>query len=204
VDQETVASLIARARKGDHEAFEAVVNEHQEQLNGYIRGRIGAHLRGRLDPADVFQDTLLHGFRSIAHFTWRGGGSFRRWLEAIAEHRIRDALRGAKAPRDFQLDRGLPASDISPSRGARRNERFDRLQGALERLSPDHQQVILLCRIQGLKISEVAQRMQRSESAVKSLLLRALRELKTSFGDTESLHLPDKQLSGGRGADDGD
>lgn len=204
MDQETVASLIARARKGDHEAFEAVVKEHQEQLKAYIQGRIGLHIRGRLDPADVFQDTLMQGFRSIAHFTWRGGGSFRRWLEAIAEHRIRDAIRGVKAPQDFQLDRTLPAPDISPSRGARRNERFERLQGALERLSPDHREVILLCRIQGLKISEVAQRMQRSESAIKSLLLRALRELKTVFGDTESLHLPERQLSGGRGTDNGD
>jgi DNA-directed RNA polymerase specialized sigma24 family protein len=58
--------------------------------------------------------------------------------------------------------------------------------------------VIVLARVEELKIREIAERMERSESAVKNLLLRALRELRQNFGDTESLRLPDRSLSPGR------
>ncbi len=113
---------------------------------------------------------------------------------AIAENRIRDAAKGPRAADEFELPADARADGVSPSRHLQRSERFDRLQSSLDRLSPDHRRVVMLSRIDGLKIKEIAQRMNRSESAVKNLLLRALRELKSSFGDTESLHLPDGHL----------
>jgi hypothetical protein len=48
-------------------------------------------------------------------------------------------------------------------------------------------------------MKEIARRLDRSESAVKNLLLRALKALRQSFGDTESLGLPDRRL----GAEEG-
>ena len=59
--------------------------------------------------------------------------------------------------------------------------------------------------IEGLKIKEIAERMNRSPAAVKQLLSRALVKLKASFGETESLHLPDRELrgEGGEGSRDG-
>ncbi len=46
---------------------------------------------------------------------------------------------------------------------------------------------------------EIAERMNRSEEAVRQLLARALKKLKAGFGDTESLHLPDSSLTKGEG-----
>ena len=91
---------------------------------------------------------------------------------------------------------------MSPSRIARRGERFDRLAEALNRLSADHREVILLSRIEGLRMKEVAKRMNRSENAVLLLLSRGLKKLKESFGETESLHLPWRGLKGGESNDD--
>ena len=65
------------------------------------------------------------------------------------------------------------------------------MQGALDSLSPDHRQVIVLARIRKLQVAEIGRRMKRSENAVKKLLARALDELRKRFGDTESLSLPD-------------
>ena len=48
--------------------------------------------------------------------------------------------------------------------------------------------------MEGLKVREIAERMGRSESAVKNLLFKATKKLKESFGDTESLNLPDRSL----------
>ncbi|HAK96178.1 MAG TPA: hypothetical protein DCM87_14590, partial [Planctomycetes bacterium] len=84
----------------------------------------------------------------------------------------------------------------SPSRAARREERFDRLEGALARLPEEHRQVIRLARIEGLPIAEIAVRMNRSAAAVSMLLSRALKRLREGFGDTESMSLPDRMLGG--------
>ena len=187
-------SLVAKAQNGDRAAFDEIVARHAGQLMAVIRSRIGSHLRPKLDPEDVLQDTLLGAFQSISHFTWRDEPGFLRWLQSIAENRIRDAAKGPKAADEFELPADARADGVSPSRHVQRSERFDRLQSSLDRLSPDHRTVVMLSRIDGLKIKEIAHRMNRSESAVKNLLLRALRELKSSFGDTESLHLPDGRL----------
>ena len=72
----------------------------------------------------------------------------------------------------------------------------------METLSEEHRTVLTLSRIDGLSIAEIAARMQRSESAVKNLLLRAMRQLKRCFGDTESLSLGDAHLGGGEESND--
>ena len=59
----------------------------------------------------------------------------------------------------------------------------------------------LLARIDGLSIEEVARRMNRSPNAVSHILLRALRKLRESLGDTESLHLPDRRFAREEGGD---
>ena len=84
----------------------------------------------------------------------------------------------------------------------RRNERFDRLEHSLEKLLPEHREVILLSRIEGLTMKEIAQKTGRPLSTVKYHLVCGLAELKKHFGDTESLHLPDRQLTAEGGGTD--
>ena len=55
----------------------------------------------------------------------------------------------------------------------------------------------------GASISKVAERMGRTPNAITLLLRRALEKLKSEFGDTESLSLPDRSLLDGEGSDDG-
>ena len=100
-----------------------------------------------------------------------------------------------------QLEVDIAASGVSPSKAERRNERFDRFEAALKQLSPDYRQAILLARIEGLSIEEVARRMKRSPNAVSHILLRALRKLRETFGDTQSLNLPDRRLAEEEAAD---
>ena len=92
------------------------------------------------------------------------------------------------------LDRDVSHKGPSASNAAVRNERFDRLEKALEQLSDEHRRVILLSRIDGLSMKEIAARMERSPDAVMKLLRRALKKLKETFGDTESLSLPARAL----------
>jgi RNA polymerase sigma-70 factor (ECF subfamily) len=195
--ERTTKDLIALARAGDSEGKEALVERYREELDHYIRLRAGGHLRGRVEIEDVFQETLARAFGSIDGFRWQGEGSYLRWLKGIAENVI---LALAKKYRREEVlvveDPGAPLADTSPSLAARRDERFDRLQKALDLLEPDYREVIVLARLKGLRLKEVGKRMDRSPNAVAHLLSRALTRLKEAFGDTESFSLPPRRLDG--------
>ena len=193
-DPEETLQLIERARDGDREAFDALVCPLRETLLSRIRLKMGSALRDKMDPEDVLQETQLRALRSIGKFRWQGDESFRMWLEGIAANIILHSAKTHSRRRELQISRDPPAPGVSPSHHERQNERFDRLKESMNNLSPDHRTVIQLSRIEGLKVREIAERMGRSPSAVKNLLFKAMRKLKESFGDTESLSLPDRRL----------
>jgi RNA polymerase sigma-70 factor (ECF subfamily) len=191
--------LAQRARDGDRETFAALLESCRDGICAYVEARLGKELRRRVDVDDVVQDAALRAFLSIHTFEWRGEKSFLRWLCAIAENVVRDLAR-ARRVEELPLRREVPGAISSPSKGPRREERFHRLLRAYEKLDPDHREVIRLARLEGLTVKEISERMGRSSSAVRHLLLRALRELREFFGgETESVHLPEWRLSeGGR------
>ena len=201
-------SLVDRARRGDRRAFDELIRDHQPRLERLVEARLGNQLRGALDVEDVLQEALLRAFRSLPGFKWRREDAFFSWMAGIVENVIRTAAQKHGRGEFIELDGDPIADQSSPSKGVFREERFDRLEEALGALTPDHREVILLARIERLRIREIAERMNRSPDAVKQLLVRALRRLRESFGDTESLHLPPRRLGGGdeggaRGEDEG-
>jgi RNA polymerase sigma-70 factor (ECF subfamily) len=188
--------LVERARSGDREAFDELAAQARSRLLQKIDRMVGPRLREKAEPEDVLQEVFLRGLESIARFDGNDAEAFQRWLEGIARNVVRNLGRRKSWKKEFELTHDVPASGSSPSRHQRREERFERLSKAVESLSPDYRTVIRLARIEGLKIREVAERMNRSESAVKNLLLRAMKELRDSFGETDSFRLPDRRLEG--------
>lgn len=198
---DSILILIKKAQHGDREAFGQLVQMHQERLSVLVQSRIRVHfLHGRVEFEDVLQEAVSRAFQSIPRFQWQGENSFHSWLAGIAERVILEAVRKQRRDPCLKLT-DVPAGDPSPSKALRRNERFDRLKAALSGLSPEYRQVIELSRLEGLKIKEVAVQMCRTPEATKKLLYRALERLKQEFGDTQSLHLPDRSLMSER-ADD--
>lgn len=193
-------ALVIRARRGDRSAFDELAARAREPVLGQINRIVGQKLREKVDPEDVLQEVLLRGLQSIERFEGNDAGAFRRWLEGIARNVVRNLVRRKGWRKEFEIPRDLSAHTSSPSRRQRREERFERLSKSVESLSSDHRTVIRLARIEGLKIREIAEKMNRSESAVKNLLLRAMKELRDSFGETDSFSLPDRPL--GSGAED--
>jgi RNA polymerase sigma-70 factor (ECF subfamily) len=190
---EDTERLVEKAKGGEKKALAELIQRYQTFLASFIGVRIGVHLHGTLGADDVLQETFARVSQALSGFEWRGEPSFKSWLTTIAERVVLEGVRRQqKQPAQLNLD--LAARAPSPSRVARREERFSRLEDALEGLSPDHRQVILLARVEGLKVKEIARRMNRSPDAVKKLLSRALKALKECFGDTESFHLPQRPL----------
>ena len=193
---QTSRELVERAQAGDRDAFEELLRRHQEPVAALAATRLRAHDIRTVDAEDVLQEVLLRGFRGFASFTWQGDESFVHWLGGIARNVVLElARRGARNP-VFRLEREVPQEGVSPSRALRREERFDRLADAVARLPAQYGDVISMARIEGLSFEEIGRRLDRSPAAAKQLLWRALKALKESFGDTESLHLPGRCLGG--------
>jgi RNA polymerase sigma factor (sigma-70 family) len=123
-------------------------------------------------------------------------------MGTIAERVILEASRRAQRGPVLERIRDLPGSASSPSKGPRREERLQRLEKALAGVSPSHREVVRLALLDGLQVAEIAARLGRSTEATRKLLSRALAKVKDSFGDTESLGLPDRAFADA-GGDDG-
>ncbi len=191
VTQEIEESLACRARAGDRSAFEELLGMQRGHLRSWIDSRVGQKLRVSIDVEDILQDTQLRALESIGRFVWRGEDSFFRWLCVIAQHLIWNASK-KRSRRETRLVVEPPGPGMPPSTDMRRKERLDRLEQSLQNLRPDEREAVRLSRIEGLRIREVAERMNRPDSTVQSIIARALKKLRDSFGDTESLHLPDR------------
>lgn len=139
-----------------------------------IRGMMGRTLRERLDPDDVWQETLLHAFRDRHACEWRGVGAFRRWLLEIARHRIHDLADQANAQKrgagrevrfgDLQQSTGSagderyagPCARTTPGRAAADRETADHLEAALEAVPPEWRDVVRLRLFEDRPLDEIA------------------------------------------------
>ena len=199
-ENQSLRQLLESAQEGDQEAFGELARMHRNDVRAFVASRLGRAVESGIEVDDLVQDTFLKALQGLDRFQWRGSDSLRRWLCGIAKYVIRNTLRKRSASlQGLSLD--VKGDGPTPSRIARREERFDRLQEAVRQLSPDYRKVIELARIEGLKIHEIANRMNRSPGAVKQLLARALDQLKERFGDTASLSLPERALKMGDGED---
>lgn len=151
-------------------------------------------LRGKLDPADLVQQTLMEAIASqdrMAHLSEHGKISF---IRRILSNNLIDTIRrfGRSkteiSPEDgaassVRLADWLAADHSSPSERAERNERFERLASALAKL-PDAQRIAIEMRyLQKLKLADIAQLLNRSENSISRLLHRAVIALRFELTD---------------------
>jgi RNA polymerase sigma-70 factor, ECF subfamily len=178
------ADLLREARAGSPDALNALYERVSARLLAYIRLRLGRDLRGRLESRDILQSTLLKSFQKMSEFRGRETRSLMAWLARIAEHEIRDCAdhqhrQRRDAAREMPLDDAMPVAAITRSALSRviLDENARRLEEAIEALSPDHRDVILMRKFEDLSFGEIASRTGRSEDACRMLLARAMTAL---------------------------
>ena len=190
----SAAHLVARARNGDREAFDQLAEGQRAKLEAFIRYRLRAPLSTKVEVDDVVQDVLVRALQAIERFHGEDEVHFGRWLTGIAANVILELASQHGRQRAAVLNHDVPDNTATHGTSMRREERFERLQTALESLPSDYREVIVLARLRRLPIKEVADRLNRTPGATTQLLWRAVQKLRQSFGDTESLHLPPRSL----------
>jgi RNA polymerase sigma factor (sigma-70 family) len=152
---------------GYDDAFGAIHDRYRQRLFAYTRQMLGG---ARSDAEDVLQDVFLRAYGALRHDD--RPVTLRAWLYRVAHNRCIDHLRRPVPPpaEVFELSR-TPTSD-PPAETARRED-LRRLVQDVQRL-PEHQRSALLMReLDGLSYAELADALDTSVPAIKSLLVRA-------------------------------
>lgn len=199
--QPLVQELVQKSQAGDLAAFERLAEMFRDRLEGSVRSRLAHYGLPAAEVEEVVQETFARALQAIERFEWRGEDAFYRWMSGIAHRVILVTARQARRASGEEVPLNRAGKGVSPSRAMSREERFRRLQESIAGLSDDHREVVLLARIEGLTMKEIAARMGKTPGAVRQLLFRALGKLKDVFGDTESLGLPDRRLNGNGGTE---
>jgi RNA polymerase sigma-70 factor (ECF subfamily) len=143
-------------------------------------------VRGKLDPADLVQQTLLEAVKADG-LAGQPDHAVLAYLRRALVHNLIDATRKHAAAKgelaaigesSLRLADWLAAEQSSPSERADRNERFERLAVALTELPDDQRRAVELRYMQGMKVTEIAAIFGRSEGAVSLLLHRAVSKLR--------------------------
>ncbi len=165
--------LICRAARGDAETFRQLVEAYQTPAY-----RLAARMCGPDSAEDVTQEAFLAAWRALPEF--RGDCRFSTWLYRLVSNAAIDCLRREKKHRDTGDvdDLELPDGGPSPQEQAERSDTRDAVRRALDRLSPEHRQVLLLRFMQELDYGEIARALNVSEGTVKSRINRAKSKLR--------------------------
>ncbi|MFM1872057.1 MAG: hypothetical protein RL398_1479 [Planctomycetota bacterium] len=162
---------------------EVAFEQNRERLLSVIYLRMGPNLRVRMDPEDILQEVAIEAVNSWKTLSDEQNAG--AWLVTLARRKVARIVRdqlgvAARDPRrEHAIQTEFPLADRGhgPVTQADRKDRLALLEQAMERLSPDHREVILLMKIEGLSGKEVAERMGRTENATHLLLSRALKRL---------------------------
>ena len=174
--------LARRFVAGDHGAFDELVRRHRNGIFRFVRWHLGA--RGE-EAEDVTQDVLIEVFRSLPRY--EGRSRLRTWILGLAHNLCRQRRRGSSGARrafvvaeatDDVLRTVADATADLDALLARREVQV-RVRSAIERLSPEHRDVVLLREIEGLKYGEIAGVLQIPVGTVRSRLHNARVELGT-------------------------
>ena len=173
------AGLLARARRGDADAFMALV----QPFDGSFRRLAFRLLRNRDRMDDALQDAYVRAFRGLASFGGRAALS--TWLYRIVYNACLDELRRTPGSRDVPLGQADSPTDDPADAAGRRLD----LAAALAALPAELRAVVLLIDVEGLEYEEVAAVLAVPPGTVASRLSRARSALRTALADSpEEVH----------------
>jgi RNA polymerase sigma-70 factor (ECF subfamily) len=189
--------LLVAAKRHDSEALDRLLGLYRNYLRLLARTWLDSAIRGKADPSDLVQETLLNAHRAFAGFRGSEEGELVAWLRQIMARQLTDLVRrlrsrrrdiGREQPLDGPLRDKLhdlaTSSFSSPSAAIRRREMGVLLADALAQLSPARREVIVLRNLEEMHWPEIARRMGKSEAAVRKLWARALLALRPLIEDS--------------------
>src|SRR5215469_4500075 len=177
LDQDS--SLVERCLSGDDAAWEELVRQHTRRVYGLCYRFTGSDSEAQ----DLTQEVFLRIFRSLRSFR-SSEGSFVTWLARLTRNLLIDHYRRTRQERvTGSIEEQLPMLEETVAASARPDgmvagrEASEILQVALQKLSPELRETVILRDLQEMEYREIAQVLKVPEGTVKSRLNRGRAEL---------------------------
>ncbi|MBA3315760.1 MAG: sigma-70 family RNA polymerase sigma factor [Planctomycetota bacterium] len=167
--------LVSRFVGGDVTAFDEIVRRYRNRVYGYLRSRVLVASEAEELTREVFR-RLYVGRRRF-----KGEVPLQAWLMETANFVLRACLRAdghGKSGAWAELTAGL---ETTPSDARGDEEIFSRLRACIDELAPSAREAIELTYRGNRRLSEIGQRLHRSEGAATLLVFRARQMLRHCF-----------------------
>jgi RNA polymerase sigma-70 factor (ECF subfamily) len=175
-----LTEVLARAQGGDQRAFDVIYNRFADPLFRYLYARCG----NASQAEELYGDLWLRVVERIGSFRPPPSGvdaAFAAWLYRIAYNLVIDSVR-RKGGQGVPLDVELVSNDPAPEERLIAAAESEALRAAVERLTPDQREVVVMRFFEERSNAEVAALTGRSEGAVKVMQHRALGALARFLG----------------------
>jgi RNA polymerase sigma-70 factor (ECF subfamily) len=180
------ASLVRRCIAGDTAAWEELVREHSRRIYNICYRFTGSGT----DAEDLTQEVFIKIYRSLSSFDVHKG-AFTTWITAMTRNLLVDHFRRTKQERMTDSMDAAPSGDedapklgeriedVKPSPDAllASKEKQRLVQEALQKVSPDLREAVILRDIQDMDYREIAEVLKVPEGTVKSRINRGRAEL---------------------------
>lgn len=189
-EAQTDLDLVARSQGGDSRAFEDLVVRHRGRVYAMIQNMV----KNDADAWDLSQEVFVKVWKALPKFEARA--KFTTWLYRIVHNVVYDWMRKRKLESAGEFDdqlmkesqiavgaRTTPSQDLRPDQALRNEELRGRIEEAMAKLSPEHQEVVMLREVQGLDYKEIAEVMEISMGTVMSRLFYARKKLQGLLSD---------------------
>lgn len=165
---------IARAAKGDANAFETLMGAYEKKIYALCLRMMG----NPHDGEDAAQEVMLRIWRTIGQYRFES--AFSTWVYRVTASCCMDAIRKRQHHEQPSLEEMGEASGFDPADGGEtpqeqteRKETRSAIQQAIAAVPEGMREVFLLRDVHGLSVEETAQALQIAQGTVKSRLARA-------------------------------
>ncbi len=196
-DRDETDRLLHAAREGEPGAVDKLLGEFRDPLRRVIDLRLDPAIARRVDASDIVQDVLVEANQRLIDYLKKPDMPFHLWLRHLAQDRIIDTHRRHRLAQRRSIDREQPIArpawadessvslvaqfidtERTPTSEAIQQELQRRLATAIDKLSEDDREIILMRHHEALSNQEVARALEVTEAAASMRYLRALRRLR--------------------------
>lgn len=194
--------LLEQIRKHDLNALAVYIEQNRNQLIGFIRSITGSRLLSVIEIDDLLQEVSTAAVQGLPTAPLEEYEPM-QWLQQIARRRVVDAHRfhfdakrrdaskqqSIHAPStgsdEMGLEQLLAASMTTPSAAMSQNNRISRMHMAIEQLSDEQKSAVRMRYVDGMATKQIAEKLGKTDVAVRVLLSRSMRELEKLLQDVK-------------------
>ena len=189
----TLSDIVEELKQDPEATLTKTITENRQALRRMIASRMDQRLRGRVDPSDIIQETLMEAHKRLGEYLENPTLPFLTWLFVLAEQNTISAYRRHIATKKRTTERehanyfDEPSEDAEgevvicdltgPAQMAEKLDRMVQLHKAISMLSPQAQTIVRMRFLEERSLAEIAEVLGISVDAVSKRAMRSLVKL---------------------------